>query len=123
MTDMLDIDPRLEGAGGRRYETFSYLAPFSPEQIRDQLRYVIGRGWTCAIEYVEPRNASHDYWYMWKLPLFGVTDAEAVLGELEACRAAHPHCLVRLIGYDNIRQTQGTAFVVYRPEKAAGESG
>jgi ribulose-bisphosphate carboxylase small chain len=51
---------------------------------------------------------------MWKLPLFGETDVQVVLDELDACRRAHPTHLVRLIGYDNFTQSQGSAFVVYR---------
>ncbi len=120
---MLDIQPypsRLGDPRSRRYETFSYLPPFTPEQVRDQVRYMIGKGWICAIEYVEPEHAGDDYWYMWKLPLFGVTDEQEVLRELDACRETYPGCLVRLIGYDNIRQTQGLSFVVYRPEGDAG---
>ncbi len=116
---MLDIQPhelRVGDPGSRKYETFSYLPPFTEEQIRDQIRYIIDRGWTCAVEYTEPERADSAYWHMWKLPLFGVTDVDEVLRELKACREAHPDCLVRLMGYDNLRQTQGLTLVVYRPE-------
>ena len=36
-----------------------------------------------------------------------------VVEELEACRRTYPDHHVRLIGYDNYTQSQGTAFVVY----------
>jgi ribulose-bisphosphate carboxylase small chain len=49
---------------------------------------------------------------MWKLPMFGERSVERVLAEAEACRKANPGHLVRLIGYDNVRQTLGTAFTV-----------
>jgi len=46
--------------------------------------------------------------------MFGVSDPEVVLAELSACHHANPGHLVRLIGYDNHRQTQGFSLVVYR---------
>jgi ribulose-bisphosphate carboxylase small chain len=52
---------------------------------------------------------------MWKLPLFGVRDPNEVLAELEECRRTYPNHLVRLIGYDNYAQCQGSNFVVYKP--------
>jgi ribulose-bisphosphate carboxylase small chain len=51
---------------------------------------------------------------MWKLPMFGERNVDAILAEAEACHNANPDDFVRLIGYDNLRQTQGTAMVVYR---------
>ena len=51
---------------------------------------------------------------MWKLPLFGEQNVDAVLAELDACRREYPNNHVRLIGYDNYTQSQGTAFIVYR---------
>ena len=50
---------------------------------------------------------------MWKLPFFGEQDLGRVVQELEACRAAYPDHHIRLLGYDNYTQSQGTAFVVY----------
>jgi ribulose-bisphosphate carboxylase small chain len=51
---------------------------------------------------------------MWKLPMFGETDVDKILAEVEACHKAHPKHHVRLVGYDNYAQSQGTAMVVYR---------
>jgi ribulose-bisphosphate carboxylase small chain len=51
---------------------------------------------------------------MWKLPMFGETDVDRILAELEACHKANPDHHVRLIGYDNFKQTQGLSMVVYR---------
>jgi ribulose-bisphosphate carboxylase small chain len=36
------------------------------------------------------------------------------LAELEMCHRTNPGMHVRLLGYDNYSQSQGTAFVVYR---------
>ncbi|MFC0081126.1 ribulose bisphosphate carboxylase small subunit [Aciditerrimonas ferrireducens] len=113
MTDIQDYQ------GGRRYETFSYLPAMDAEQVRRQVEYMIAQGWNLAVEHVEPtKRAFSHFWYMWKLPLFGETDVQVVLDELEACRRAHPTHLVRLIGYDNYTQSQGSAFVVYRGREA-----
>jgi len=94
--------------------TFSYLPPMTPQQTRKQVEYVVARGWNAAIEHTEPAQAASSYWQMWKLPMFGEKSVERILAEAEACRQAHPGHHVRLIGYDNLRQTQGTAMVLHR---------
>ena len=95
-------------------ETFSYLPPLTPAQIRRQVRHIVDSGWIPAVEHRAPASAPTGYWSMWKLPLFGVRDPDAVLAELDACRAANPAHLVRVLGYDPVRQTQGLAFVTHR---------
>jgi len=99
---------------GRRGETFSYLPPMTPERLRKQIAYLIGRGWNPAIEHSEPEKIFSNFWYLWKLPMFGEKSIERILDELDACRRANPTHHVRLIGYDNFAQSQGTAFIVYR---------
>jgi len=94
--------------------TFSYLPAMTPQQLRKQVEYIVARGWNAAIEHVEPEHAVASYWSMWKLPMFGERSAERILAEAEACHQAHPDRHVRLVAYDNARQTQGTAMVVYR---------
>lgn len=98
----------------QRTETFSYLPAMTPDRIAQQIAYCIERGWNPAIEYTEPEKSFSNFWYLWKLPLFGTQSVEAVLTELEACHRANPGMLVRLIAYDNYAQSQGMAFVVYR---------
>ncbi|TAN54123.1 MAG: ribulose bisphosphate carboxylase small subunit [Betaproteobacteria bacterium] len=99
---------------GRRFGTFSYLPPMSAERIRAQVEWIVQRGWTPAIEHTAPQHAHGSYWIMWKLPLFGEQRVERILAEADACHAAHPSHHVRLLGYDRLRQTQGTAMVVHR---------
>ncbi len=67
-----------------------------------------------AVEHTEPENAFDHYWYMWKLPMFGETNVDAILAEAEACHKAHPNNHVRLIGYDNYAQSKGAEMVVFR---------
>lgn len=114
MTDMQDYQSSLTDVSSRKFETFSYLPAMSPEQIRKQVDYIVKKGWNPAIEHTEPENAFDHYWYMWKLPMFGETDVDAILNEAEACHKAHPHNHVRLVGYDNLKQTQGAAMVIFR---------
>jgi ribulose-bisphosphate carboxylase small chain len=97
-----------------KYETFSYLPAMSPERIRRQIEYIVAQGWNPAVEHVEPARSFNYYWYMWKLPMFGEQNVDTILAEIEACRREHPGHHVRLIGYDNYTQSQGTAFVVVR---------
>ena len=97
-----------------KYETFSYLPALSAEEIRAQIQYIIAQGWNPAVEHVEPAGAARNYWFMWKLPMFGEQSVDVVLEELDACHREHPSHHIRLIGYDNYTQSQGTAFIVYR---------
>ncbi len=117
MSDIQDYPSRMNDAGSRRFETFSYLPEMDASQIRKQLAYMVERGWNCAVEHVEPARAGGNYWYMWKLPLFGESDINVVMNEINACHNANPGNHVRLIGYDNKRQTQGLSMVVYRGDQ------
>jgi ribulose-bisphosphate carboxylase small chain len=98
----------------RRGETFSYLPPMTPDRLRKQVAYLIAQGWSPAIEYTEPEKAFSSFWYLWKLPFFGEKSVERIMSECESCHRANPGMHVRLIGYDNYAQSQGTAFIVYR---------
>ena len=95
------------------FETFGFLPKLSQQEVYDQIAYLIAQGWTPAIEHEDPSQAFNHYWTMWKLPFFGETDLGHVVEEIEACRKAFPNHHIRLLGYDNYTQSQGTAFVVY----------
>ena len=114
MSAVIDYKSRESDPGSRKFETFSYLPAMSAEQIRQQVAYIVGRGWNPAIEHTEPEHLMDSYWYMWKLPMFGETDIDKILGEAEACHKANPDNHVRLVGYDNFNQSQGASMVIYR---------
>ncbi len=114
MSELQDYKSSLTDAESRKFETFSYLPEMSAEQIRSQVAYIVSKGWNPAVEHTEPENAFAHYWYMWKLPLFGETDVDKILAETEACHKAHPTHHIRLIGYDNYAQSQGTSMVIFR---------
>jgi ribulose-bisphosphate carboxylase small chain len=46
---------------------------------------------------------------MWKLPMYGATDADAVLAECKKCAKAFPTAFVRLAGFDANRQARARA--------------
>ncbi|OFZ97096.1 MAG: ribulose 1,5-bisphosphate carboxylase small subunit [Betaproteobacteria bacterium RIFCSPLOWO2_02_67_12] len=96
-----------------KHGTFSYLPPMTHEQLRRQVEYIVARGWNAALEHAAPEHATGTYWILWKLPMFGERSVERILAEAAACRKAHPAHLVRLIGYDNRRQTLGAALLVH----------
>ena len=114
MSDMQDYNSRVSDPASRKFETFSYLPELNTDEIRSQVAYIVNQGWNPAVEHTEPENAFDHYWYMWKLPMFGETDVDKILAEVEACHKANPKHHVRLVGYDNYAQSQGTAMVVYR---------
>lgn len=114
MSDMQDYKSSLSDPSSRKFETFSYLPAMDEAGIRAQVEYIIKNGWNPAIEHTEPQNAMHNYWYMWKLPMFGETSVDRILGEAAACHKAHPNNHVRLVGFDNYAQSKGAEMVVYR---------
>jgi len=114
MSEMQDYASRLSDPASRKFETFSYLPAMKADEIRKQVEYIVKRGWNPAIEHTEPENAFDHYWYMWKLPMFGETDVDRILAEAAACHKANPGHHVRLVGYDNYKQSQGAAMVIYR---------
>jgi ribulose-bisphosphate carboxylase small chain len=100
---------------GRKYDSFSYLPPLDADQVRQQIAYAISQGWNPSVEHAEKGTSQRvNYWYMWKLPLFGEQSVDTVLAEIEACHRDFPDHMVRFVAYDNYSQSQGIAFVVYR---------
>jgi ribulose-bisphosphate carboxylase small chain len=111
---MQDYQSSLSDVTSRKFETFSYLPAMDDASTRKQVEYIVSKGWNPAVEHTEPENATSSYWYMWKLPMFGETDVDRILGEAEACHKAHPNNHVRLVGYDNYAQSKGAEMVIYR---------
>jgi ribulose-bisphosphate carboxylase small chain len=114
MSDMQDYNSSLSDPGSRKFETFSYLPAMSADETRKQIEYIVSKGWNPSVEHTEPENACVSYWYMLKLPMFGESDVDAILAELEACHKAHPNNHVRLLGLDNFAQCAGASMVIYR---------
>jgi len=119
----------------KMFETFSYLPALTNDQIAMQVEYIIDNGWIPALEFTDGADKAYvtndsvvrfgpvsvgyqdnRYWTMWKLPLFGCTDPDAVLKEISLCVKGFPDAYVRLVAFDNVRQVQVISFLVHRPE-------
>ncbi len=109
-----DYQSRLSDTSSRKMGTFSYLPPMTTDQLRKQIEWIVKNGWNPAVEHTETQYSALSYWYMWKLPMFGETDVDRILAEIEACCQANPDNHIRLIGYDNFKQTQSASMVVHR---------
>jgi len=108
---------RFNDVDSKKFGTCSYLPEMDASSIRKQIEFMIKQDWHCAVEHVEPERAAVNYWYMWKLPLFGERDIDVIMNELTAFRNANRGHHIRVIAYDNKRQTQGQSMVVYRGDQ------
>eukprot|EP00746_Dinoflagellata_sp_MGD_P159220 gnl/MRDRNA2_/MRDRNA2_86653_c0_seq1.p1 gnl/MRDRNA2_/MRDRNA2_86653_c0~~gnl/MRDRNA2_/MRDRNA2_86653_c0_seq1.p1 ORF type:complete len:190 (-),score=13.85 gnl/MRDRNA2_/MRDRNA2_86653_c0_seq1:383-952(-) len=108
---------------GKKYETLSYLPQLSNDQIGKQISYMLRNGWTPALEFSDdgdvylntrmgPGYYDNRYWSMYKLPMFGCTDPNAVVAEIENCKREFPNAKIRVIAYDSVKQVQSIGFIV-----------
>lgn len=97
--------------------TFSYLPDLSDDQIRAQVQYCLDHDWPVSVEFTDDPHPRNVYWEMWGMPMFDIKDAAGVMGEIQACRKAHPGKYVKVNGYDRShgRQTTALSFLVQRP--------
>ncbi|KAJ1277925.1 hypothetical protein BS78_04G040000 [Paspalum vaginatum] len=112
-----------------RYETLSYLPPLTEESIAREVDFIMAKGWVPCLEFDKggaihrsnsqmPGYYDGRYWTLWKLPMFGCTDAAQVLREVDECRREYPDAYIRLIAFDGSRQCQSMSFVVHKPSRA-----
>ncbi|KAK2652232.1 hypothetical protein Ddye_012088 [Dipteronia dyeriana] len=113
--------------GLKKFETLSYLPPLTTEALIKEIDYLIRNGWVPCLEFelehgfvyreyhASPGYYDGRYWTMWKLPMFGCTDASQVVKELEECKKEYPNAFVRIIGFDNKRQVQCISFIAAKP--------
>jgi ribulose-bisphosphate carboxylase small chain len=113
--------------GNKKFETLSYLPPLTSDQIAKQIDYMLANNSIPCLEFDLVGYVSRDnfagsgyydgrYWTMWKLPMFGCTDAASVLREIAECKKAYPNAFIRVLGFDNVRQVQVSGFLVQRPD-------
>ncbi|WP_353836013.1 ribulose bisphosphate carboxylase small subunit, partial [Acinetobacter baumannii] len=112
--------------GLKKFETLSYLPPLTTEQLIKQIEYLLRSKWIPCLEFskegfvyrkyhASPGYYDGRYWTMWKLPMFGCTDAVQVVNELEEAKKEKPDSFIRIIGFDNNRQVQCISFIAYKP--------
>ena len=102
--------------------TFSYLPDLTDEEITAQLRYALANGWALSVEFTDDPHPRNNYWDMWGLPLFDLSDAAGALHEVNECRRAYPDRYIRVNAYDSRRgrQTVAMSFLVARPAEEPG---
>ena len=105
-----------------RHGAFSYLPDLTDDEIASQVRYALVHGWPISIEYTDDPHPRNIYWELWGRPLFDQDEPDAVLAEINACRATFPHHYVRVLAYDASlgRQTTALQFLVQRPPHEPG---
>ncbi|XVE72065.1 hypothetical protein DITRI_Ditri11bG0008800 [Diplodiscus trichospermus] len=113
--------------GKKKFETLSYLPNLTQEQLAKEVGYLLRSNWIPCLEFElehgfvyreyhrSPGYYDGRYWTMWKLPMFGCTEASQVLAELEECKKEYPNAFIRIIGFDNRRQVQCISFIAYKP--------
>ncbi|CAK7344363.1 unnamed protein product [Dovyalis caffra] len=113
--------------GLKKFETLSYLPPLSTEELAKEIEYLLRNKWVPCLEFElekgfvyrenhrSPGYYDGRYWTMWKLPMFGCTEAAQVLVELEEAKKAYPNSFIRIIGFDNVRQVQCISFIASKP--------
>jgi len=96
---------------------FSLLPDLTEDQIKKQVEYCIKKGYAVSVEYTDDPHPRNCYWEMWGLPLFNVTDAAAIVYEINECRKAHPVVYVKVNAFNNARGVESAAvsFIVQRP--------
>lgn len=102
--------------------TFSYLPPLTDEELSAQIRYALDNRWAVSIEYTDDPHPRNVYWEMFGLPLFDLTNPDAILDDVRACRREHPGTYIRVNAYDRSlgRQTTALSFIVQRPALEPG---
>ncbi|XP_022770042.1 ribulose bisphosphate carboxylase small chain 3B, chloroplastic-like [Durio zibethinus] len=115
--------------GRKKFETFSYLPDLTQDQLLKEAEYLLRSKWIPCVEFEteggfvyrenhrSPGYYDGRYWTMWKLPMYGCTDAAQVLKEVDECKKEYPDAFIRIIGFDNRRQVQCISFIAYKPPR------
>jgi ribulose-bisphosphate carboxylase small chain len=74
------------------------------------------------IEFTDDPHPRNTYWEMWGHPMFDVSDAAAVMMELEACRKVYGDRYIRISGFDSSHGWESVklSFIVNRPKDESG---
>jgi ribulose-bisphosphate carboxylase small chain len=102
--------------------TFSFLPDLTDEEIRAQLEYCLGHGWSIGVEYTDDPHPRNSYWDMWGNPMFDLKDPAGAMTEITACRKAFPAYYIRVNAFDSTRgwESQRLSFIVNRPKEEPG---
>jgi len=102
--------------------TFSFLPDLTDAQISDQIKYAMSKEWAINIEYTEDPHPRNNFWELWGLPLFDVSDPATVMYEITSCRKQHPTKYIKVNAFDNTRGIESCvlSFIINRPSYEPG---
>jgi ribulose-bisphosphate carboxylase small chain len=101
---------------------FSFLPDLTDAQILAQVEYCLRNGWAVSVEFTDDPHPRNTYWEMWGMPMFDLKDAVGVMGEVQACRQAHPNHYIKVNAFDSSSgwETVRLSFIVNRPQHEPG---
>nr|YP_009396990.1 ribulose-1,5-bisphosphate carboxylase/oxygenase small subunit [Spyridia filamentosa]ARW66176.1 ribulose-1,5-bisphosphate carboxylase/oxygenase small subunit [Spyridia filamentosa] len=102
--------------------TFSFLPDLTDDQIKKQIEYAISQNWAINIEHTEDPHPRNNYWELWGLPLFDVSDSATVMYEINSCRSQHSDVYIKVNAFDNTRGVESCvlSFIINRPASEPG---
>nr|QJH88258.1 ribulose-1,5-bisphosphate Carboxylase/oxygenase small subunit [Pterocladia lucida] len=102
--------------------TFSFLPDLTDEQINKQIAYAVSQNWSINIEHTEDPHPRNNYWELWGLPLFDISDPAKVMFEINSCRKKHSHQYIKVNAFDNTRGVESCvlSFIINRPSYEPG---
>ena len=101
---------------------FSYLPDLTDKQISAQIEYALGKNWAIGIEYTDDPHPRNTYWEMYGNPMFDLSDASAILTEVNACRKTFPNHYIRVTAFDATQGVESVqmSYIVNRPKTEPG---
>lgn len=102
--------------------TFSFLPDLTDEQITKQIVYAISQNWSVNIEHTEDPHPRNNFWELWGLPLFDISDPATVMYEINNCRKQNPNVYIKVNAFDNTRGVESCvlSFIINRPAYEPG---
>ena len=98
-----------------RFETFSFLPPMSPNQVRLQAENILNQGCIPMIEFAEDPRPDDTYWKLWPIPENINITSTTVVSQIDSCARRNPYALVKLSGYSPVEKMYTASFVVKTP--------
>ena len=105
--------------------TFAFLPDFTDEEIEQQIKFAIRKGWIPQIEYTDDPHPRNGLWEMHRQPFVQLEDedqSEEVMESIRECREQFPNHYVKITIYDRTlgRQTTAFDFIIQRPDDEPG---
>ncbi len=102
-----------------RFETFSFLPPMSPNQVRMQAENILNLGNIPMIEFADNPSPDETYWKMWPIPENTTVTSTTIVSQIDSCARRNPYALIKLSGYSPSEKMYTISFVVKTPLDAS----